>query len=190
MTYHAFYINDDLIIRIKNKPTTSYEKKGNVVALYNGDELVGYNIFNYQDSNLEQGLVKLNQGIHENINNILSSEDLPTLELDIQPKFVVGYVESLEKHPESTKLNIAQVDLGNEKTQIVCGAANIAQGQKVVVALVGAVLKDGLWIAPGKLLKVDSNGMICSLKELGLATESQGIHVLDDSYQVGEAFIA
>lgn len=190
MKYHAFYIDNDLIIRIKNKPTTSYVKKDNVVALYNNDELIGYNIFDFDKVELEQGLVKLNEEVNEAINNILNSVEMPNLELDTSAKFVVGYVESLEKHPESTKLHIAQVDLGNEKTQIVCGAANIAQGQKVVVALVGAVLKDGLWIAPGKLLKVESNGMICSLKELGLAKESQGIHVLDESYQVGEPFIA
>lgn len=89
---------------------------------------------------------------------------------------VVGYVESCEPHPDSDHLNITQVNLGDIHEQIVCGAENIAAGQYVVVAKVGAELKD-MSIKETKVRGVQSNGMICSLNELGVAekfqTESQ-----------------
>lgn len=80
---------------------------------------------------------------------------------------VVGYVESCEAHPESDHLSVCRVDLGDKFEQIVCGAANIAQGQHVIVAQVGAVLPE-ITIKPTKIRGIESNGMICSLKELGV----------------------
>lgn len=88
-------------------------------------------------------------------------------------------------------LHICQVNLGNEETQIVCGAPNVEQGQRVVVATIGAIMPSGLVIKPSKLRKVDSNGMICSARELGLpnAPQVRGILVLDkEKYNIGESF--
>ncbi|MEG0525529.1 MAG: phenylalanine--tRNA ligase subunit beta, partial [Erysipelothrix sp.] len=85
---------------------------------------------------------------------------------------VVGYVESCEPHPDSDHLNITQVNLGDMHEQIVCGAENIAAGQYVVVAKVGAELKD-MSIKETKVRGVQSNGMICSLNELGVAEKFQ-----------------
>lgn len=82
---------------------------------------------------------------------------------------VVGYVVSKEKHPEADKLNICQVDVGEETpVQIVCGAANVDANQKVAVAKVGAVLPGNFKIKKAKLRGVESHGMICSLAELGI----------------------
>ncbi|OEH55439.1 phenylalanine--tRNA ligase subunit beta [Oceanobacillus sp. E9] len=81
---------------------------------------------------------------------------------------VVGYVESCEKHPDADKLNLTQVNIGEETLQIVCGAPNVARGQKVAVAKPGAVLPGNMKIKKVKLRGVESNGMICSLQELGL----------------------
>ena len=81
---------------------------------------------------------------------------------------VVGYVESKEKHPEADKLNVCQVNVGDEVTQIVCGAPNVDAGQKVIVARPGAKLPGGIKIKKAKLRGVESNGMICSLQELGV----------------------
>ncbi len=67
------------------------------------------------------------------------------LDTDFSPKFVVGYVETKEKHPDADKLSVLRVDVATEKLQIVCGAANEA-GQKVVVAKVGAVMPSGMVI--------------------------------------------
>ncbi|MCK9927196.1 hypothetical protein MXD62_08445, partial [Frankia sp. Mgl5] len=81
----------------------------------------------------------------------------------------VGYVKERSKHPDADRLSVCIVDAGQgEDPQIVCGAQNVAQGQKVPVALVGAKLPGGLAIKRSKLRGVESQGMICSAKELGL----------------------
>ncbi len=82
---------------------------------------------------------------------------------------VVGYVKAKAKHPDADKLNVCTVDVGAEEDlQIVCGAANVAAGQKVPVAMIGAKLPDGLVIKRAKLRGVESQGMICSAKELAI----------------------
>lgn len=96
-------------------------------------------------------------------------------------KIVVGKVAACEKHPDADKLNVCQVDLGGETRQIVCGAPNVAAGQYVPVAVVGATMPGGLEIKPVKLRGVDSAGMICSSTELGLPKTNDGIMVLDES---------
>lgn len=188
MKYHAFYVNNDLLIRIKNKECTSYKKEGNISILYNGEEVIGYNILDFPVK-LESGLVKLTDEINNEVNKQLQIINHDELEIDDNNYFVIGYIKEIEKHPESKKLNICQVDIGESVNQIVCGASNVDAGQKVVVAKVGAVLFDGTWIKKGNLMKAESNGMICSSKELALTKESNGILVLDDTYNVGEPFI-
>ncbi len=97
---------------------------------------------------------------------------------------VVGHVESCEKHPEADKLNICQVNVGEETLQIICGAPNVAAGQNIVAALPGARLPGGVKIKKAKLRGEVSNGMICSLQELGLEGKvvpkqyAEGIYVL------------
>ncbi|KIL43787.1 phenylalanine--tRNA ligase subunit beta [Jeotgalibacillus soli] len=82
---------------------------------------------------------------------------------------VVGHVLSCEKHPEADKLNKCLVDVGEEEpVQIICGAANVAKGQKVAVAKVGAVLPGNFKIKKAKLRGEVSMGMICSLQEIGV----------------------
>ncbi|QCD45372.1 phenylalanine--tRNA ligase subunit beta [Campylobacter mucosalis] len=102
-------------------------------------------------------------------------------EIKIPQNIVVGYVTSKDKHPDADKLNICQVDIGSEILQIVCGAKNVEAGQFVPVALIGAVMPNGLEIKKAKLRGVESCGMICSSTELGLAKTNDGIMVLDES---------
>ena len=84
-------------------------------------------------------------------------------------KIVVGHVISKEKHPDADRLNICQVDIGESVVQqIICGAPNVAAGQKVIVALPGARLPGGIKIKKAKMRGQESNGMICSLQELGV----------------------
>jgi len=101
---------------------------------------------------------------------------------------VVGFVKSCEKHPNADKLNVCEVDVKTETLQIICGAPNVAQGQKVIVAKNGAVLPGNFKIKKAKLRGIESNGMICSLKELGIEEKyhhETGIHVLNDEALVG-----
>ena len=99
---------------------------------------------------------------------------------------VVGEVLSVEKHPDADKLNICQVSNGNENLQVVCGAPNVAVGQKVPFALVGAQLADDFKIKQAKLRGAESNGMLCSADELGLAEKSDGILELPTDAKVGQ----
>lgn len=105
---------------------------------------------------------------------------------------VVGYVESCEKHPNADKLNLCQVKVKEETLQIICGAPNIAAGQKVAVAKPGAVLPGNFKIKKAKLRGVESNGMICSLQELGVEEKyvptefADGIFVFPDDTETGE----
>ncbi|WP_340063370.1 phenylalanine--tRNA ligase subunit beta [Ascidiimonas aurantiaca] len=103
---------------------------------------------------------------------------------------VVGNVLTCIKHPNADRLKVTTVDIGNDRIlQIVCGAPNVEEGQKVAVALVGTTLydKDGEpWqIKKGKIRGEVSEGMICAEDELGLGTNHDGIMVLDNSLQPG-----
>ncbi|WP_072679855.1 phenylalanine--tRNA ligase subunit beta [Arcobacter sp. LA11] len=99
----------------------------------------------------------------------------------IVPGVVVGKVLEKEKHPDADKLNICQVDIGSETVQIVCGAKNVDAGQYVPVATVGCKLSADFKIKAAKLRGVESNGMICSSTEIGLAKLNDGILELDES---------
>ena len=99
---------------------------------------------------------------------------------------VVGYVETCEEHPDSDHMHVVTVDVGGEEPiQIVCGAPNIAQGIKVPVATVGAVLPGDFKIKKSKLRGVASCGMCCSKRELGLGTDHEGIWVLPEDAVAG-----
>lgn len=103
---------------------------------------------------------------------------------------IVGYVESIVEHPDSDHLHICEVNTGTEVLQIVCGAPNVDKGQKIMLALPGAVLPGGT-IRKAKVRGVESSGMICSLAELGLESKyvpekyASGIYVLDDDAPLG-----
>ena len=98
---------------------------------------------------------------------------------------VVARVESLEKHPDADKLNVCQVTDGSETLQIVCGAANVRQGLVIPLAKIGAVLPGNFNIKPAKLRGVESFGMLCSEKELGLADSADGLMELPDDAPPG-----
>ena len=102
----------------------------------------------------------------------------------------VGKVLTCEAHPNSDHLHVTMVDLGKDKPQqIVCGAPNVAAGQKVIVADLGCVLYDGdqsFTIKKSKLRGVESLGMICAEDEIGIGTDHAGIIVLPDDAPVGQ----
>lgn len=100
---------------------------------------------------------------------------------------VVGQVRSVEPHPDADKLNICKVDVGgDELLQIVCGAPNVVVDMKAPVAMVGATLPGGMKIKKAKLRGVESFGMLCSAKELGMAENAEGLMVLADDAPTGK----
>ncbi|CAK7001232.1 MAG: Phenylalanine--tRNA ligase beta subunit [Desulfovibrio sp.] len=104
-------------------------------------------------------------------------------------EIIIGHVVACEKHPDSDHLSVTKVDVGTEVLDIVCGAPNVAKGQKVPVAPVGSTLPDGLVIKKAKLRGQPSFGMICSERELGLTDDHSGIWVLDSSLQPGQKLV-
>jgi phenylalanyl-tRNA synthetase beta chain len=100
---------------------------------------------------------------------------------------VIGKVLTVEKHPNADRLHICKVDVGQaESLNIVCGAQNVRSGLIVAVALEGAVLPSGLEIKRAKLRGIESVGMICSSKELGLSEESSGVIELSKEFLAAE----
>ena len=105
---------------------------------------------------------------------------------------VVGRVEDVRPHPNADRLRLADVDIGGERRTVVCGAPNVAAGQKIAFASVGAMLVNGKTGEPMELTAavirgVESAGMVCSERELGLSDEHEGILVLDDDAPIGAA---
>ena len=102
---------------------------------------------------------------------------------------IVGEVLSCNQHPNADRLKVTQVDLGSEKVQIVCGALNVAKGQKVAIATVGTELYgqngDAFQIKKSKIRGEESFGMICAEDELGLGASHDGIMVLDEVLKNG-----
>lgn len=189
---------DDILVVMLNQSAQedqSFKRVGNVVEIKNDDkdEVVGYNFFNISEylSLDEVGPVQLSKEQVSTLNDLIKESGFKTtLIADPSPKFVVGYVKECKPHEDSDHLNITQTEVDNgEVLQIVCGASNIAQGQKVVVAKPGAVMPDGMVIWPGELRGVNSNGMICSARELNIESDQKkGILVLEETAHTGETF--
>ena len=121
--------------------------------------------------------------------NLHSAEVEEYYDLVEATNVVVGHVVSKEAHPNADKLSVCQVDIGGSVTQIVCGAPNVAAGQNVIVSLPGAVLPGGFKIKSSTIRDVESNGMICSLSELGIDKkyhQEDGIHEISVPCEPGD----
>ena len=131
-------------------------------------------------------------------------EGFEKLDADLD-KIVIGQIDKIEKHPDADKLIICQVNIGTETIQIVTGAPNVKEGDKVPVVLAGGRVagghepgqrvEGGIKIKKGKLRGVESDGMMCSIEELGSNREmypeapEYGIYIFDDDAVVGESAI-
>ena len=197
-SYNKSGVGDTLIVMLKNseKAEQNFERKGSIARILNEStkETVGYNFFDVSDIVTidGNGQVVLSDQEIVALNKALTAAGFEEkLVADSRPKFVVGYVKECVPHPDSDHLNITQTEIDNgEVVPIVCGASNIAQGQKVVVAKVGAMMPTGMVIWDGELRGEPSHGMICSARELELenAPSEKGILVLPETAVTGEAF--
>jgi len=134
------------------------------------------------DQDLEELAVKITKaGI--NVEKVISNHI---------KNLVIGEVVECQEHPDSDHMHVCHVNVGNDELiQIVCGAPNVCEGIKVIVALPGAILPGNFEIKKSKLRGVESNGMICALFELGLEEKTEenylrGIEILDDSAPIGK----
>lgn len=132
-----------------------------------------------------------NEELYEKIS--LHISEIETMKkLSEATNLVVGEVLTCQMHPDSDHLHVCEVNIGKETQVIVCGAPNVAAGEKVIVALPGASLPGGIKIKVSKVRGVESNGMICSLSELGIEDRlvdekyKNGIYLLPNDAPVGE----
>ncbi|WP_379946331.1 YtpR family tRNA-binding protein [Enterococcus devriesei] len=195
--YNKKNVGDTLMVIVKNDENKENrsERKGNIARVQTVEgTTVAWNFFDISEylSIKGNGQVELTEKEIDQLNEQLKLTGFEErLVADLAPKFVVGYVKTCVDHPDSDHLHITETEIDSGETlQIVCGAANIEAGQKVVVAKPGAMMPDGMMIWPGSLRGVESYGMICSAKELHLpnAPEKKGILVLDESAKTGEKF--
>lgn len=195
--YNKEHVGDVLLVQLATEAIvkTEVERAGDIAILREAQtgEIKAFNLFNASSyiQTDAKGLVEVTPelvaqlavAIEKNGANI-------NLDVDFSPKFVVGYVETMDKHPNADKLSICSVNVGDEILQIVCGAPNVEAGQKVVVAKIGAVMPSGMLIKEGNLRGVESYGMLCSARELAIpnAPSEKGILVLPEDAIVGSAF--
>lgn len=198
-SYNPKGVGDVLMIVVADGINKEVEAKraGDVARVFDKEtgETLGWNLFEASKhlGTIEgNGAVELTDDQLNTVNQLLSEEGFQEKVIqDKGPKFVVGYVKECRPHEDSDHLSVTSIEVDNgEELQIVCGAPNIKQGLKVVVAKVGAMMPDGLIIWPGKLRGVESFGMVCSARELGLpnAPQKKGILELPEDAVVGSAF--
>lgn len=197
VAYNKAHVGDVLLVQLAMESIvkTQMKRVGDIAILKEEatGEIKAFNLFNASNY-IELDVVGNVEVTPELVDKLAAAIEANgaeiSLDVDFSPKFVVGYVESKEKHPNADKLSVCQVNVGAETVQIVCGAPNVEAGQKVVVAKVGAVMPSGLLIKEGNLRGEDSFGMLCSARELAIpgAPEVKGILVLEDSAEVGSPF--
>ncbi len=109
--------------------------------------------------------------------------------IDLSP-FIVAQIKSIRKHPNADKLNLCQVDYGSGSDEIVCGAPNVREGLKVILAPLGTVMPGGEFkIEKRKIRGIESVGMLCSAAEIGLGADGAGIVELPDHVKTGEKLL-
>lgn len=135
--------------------------------------------------------------IDETPEKIADALNMAGLEVEaiIQPgkhlkNVVVGKILSRDPHPDADKLSLCRVEVNRgEPLQIVCGASNMKTGDKVPVAMLGARLPSGFEISKAKIRGVESSGMMCSKKELGISEEHGGLYILPEETPLGEDIV-
>lgn len=201
VSYNKPYVGDVLLVELSSEApvNTKLERHGDLVLILEEatSEVKGFNLFEaskYLALDGIHGNVELTKEFVTALEKVIA-ESGATLDLnvDFSPKFVVGHVVEVGEHPNADKLHITKVNIGEEAPlQIVCGAPNVAEGQKVVVAKIGAVMPSGMVIKESALRGVESFGMLCSARELEIpnAPQVKGILVLEDAAEIGSAFKA
>lgn len=190
-----FYINknseDLLLIEIDNEQKVeSHLKKEDVVLIYGENKkIIGINIFNASKKiKLNgHGIYKLDNYLKDSLSNL--GKDFEFIK-DLKQEKAVVVSKVIKCEPvKGTHLNNCIVFDGEKEYQVICGASNVKENIKVVFIKEGNYLPNGTFISKNKISGIESNGMICSLKELGLEKESEGIHIVQDKIDIGTEFV-
>ena len=197
MMWIAFYnqaVGDVLMLTNGNNAAeVTVETKDNVTFIRDKESkaLAAINIFGVQDylQFEDNGPQTLSDDqiawVHAQLTRAGMTEELNIT--PAQDNLVVGYVEECLPHQDSDHLSVTITNVGDEHLQIVCGAKNIREGLTVLVAKPGSVMPNGMMIWPGELRGVESKGMICSTRELGLTDiqDRPGIWELEGRFRPG-----
>ncbi|AHI54100.1 putative tRNA-binding protein [Spiroplasma sabaudiense Ar-1343] len=182
-----------LLVKFSEKlvSETIFKKSENAAILKTAEEIVGINFFDLDASKIPSGWVSHDPETIKTVNQKLTSLKLPLL--SPEPQMTVAKIVSAEPI-EGTHLKKCQINNGNHLLQVVCGAENAAAGQIVVLASIGSWMPSGQQIIAGKLKGIESNGMLCSARELGIidpGMNSVGIIVLDKNWEprLGQDFM-
>lgn len=181
--YRKKTLNNNLVgVVLDNQDVVSKNNK-NATEYLKNDSIVGFNIELSKNDKIPEGRLYPTNDLIEFINSKLSHSI--NIEYD---GFVVGEVIECDKIPD-THLSKTKVDINSKILDIVCGASNVKKGLLVAVATIGTLMPSGLVIKPSKLKGFDSNGMLCSQKELNLVGFNEnGIIELDNKYKKGDIF--
>jgi tRNA-binding protein len=188
--YNKNTLQDTLVINVNKTLTIKVDQHDDFVyGLDKDNEITFINVFHLSNYvSLPEGYLHLDEQIQ---NLILKNLNTDLKKYNTTLPLIVGKVIRCEPI-DDTHLHICQVDIGKETLPIVCGASNIKNNMKVVVAQIGAIIPNGLTINRGKLMNYESVGMICSAKELNLhkhTFNSEGIIELPDYFTVGQNFM-
>lgn len=181
-----------IMVEIKDKKVESVKKAGNIVELFNKDEILGFNIFDDKlFSTYADGFIYPEAEVLSELNTYLKENNLDyNFSYNKKDYLQVAEVLEVNKVEGSDNLSLCKVLVKDQHYSMICGATNVKVGMKTIAALDNALLSDGTRISSGKVLGVYSDGMLCSLKELGLDKDKkfEGIVELDKDKEVGSSF--
>ena len=181
-----------IMIEIKDKKVESVSKENNIVQLFNNGEILGFNIFDESlFSTYADGFIYPEAKVLSELNTYLQENNLD-YKFTYNKKDYLQVAEVLEvnKVEGSDNLSLCKVLVKDQEYSMICGASNVKVGMKTIAALDNALLSDGTKITSGEVLGVYSQGMLCSLKELGLDKDKkfEGIVELSKDEKVGTSF--
>ena len=185
--YNKTTLNNAMTISVSLQAVNKTSKQEKFTALYSNEKLVGINIWNFdQYQKISEGMIFANDQILQTIKKV-TNLDLSQYK---ENNFVVGQILKLEKIP-NTHLHYCDVDIKTKVLKIICGASNVAEKAKVVVAMVNTAMPDGKMIIKSSIQGKESFGMLCSQKELAININNndKGIIILDNNYQTGDLFV-
>jgi tRNA-binding EMAP/Myf-like protein len=181
--YLAIYLHVEL-------PVTRYQSVGGITAIYHQDTLIGINVYNPRSmfTDLTTGIIRrFSPAQFKTLQTILKPLEGQLTLPAFHSGFQVALVREKNDHPDADALFVCQLNLGQRSIQVVTNSRKVKVDDKVIVALPGAMLTDGQLVQEGMMMKMPSQGMLCSEKTLGINPETQvGVMILPAIAVIGK----